>query len=139
MPRGLPFLQLGLPAHDGREGLPQRSGAGSAVNSTLRQTGSVLGIAGGGTITSIVYRRAIDGSLTGLPDGTRLQARVSAELARHVAAATHDTGLAAAADAAFIHAMHVGALWTAGCALAGAVVLAVGFRPDRHRPAPGAE
>ncbi|MFE1558597.1 MFS transporter [Streptomyces sp. NPDC058734] len=117
----------------------ERSGAGSAVNSTLRQTGSVLGIAAGGTITSIVYRRAIDGSLTGLPDGTRLQARVSAELARHVAAATHDTGLAAAADAAFFHAMHVGALWTAGFALAGAVVLAVGFRPDRHRPAPGAE
>ncbi|MCX4807889.1 MFS transporter [Streptomyces sp. NBC_01214] len=109
----------------------ERSGAGSAVNSTLRQTGSVLGIAAGGTITSIVYRRAIDGSLTGLPDPVREPARVSAELARHVAAATHDTRLAAAADTAFLHAMHVGALWTAGFALIGAVVLAVGFRPDR--------
>ncbi|WP_328787272.1 MULTISPECIES: MFS transporter [unclassified Streptomyces] len=109
----------------------ERSGAGSAVNSTLRQTGSVLGIAAGGTITSIVYRRSIDGSLTGLPDPVREPARVSAELARHVAAATHDTRLAAAADTAFLHAMHVGALWTAGFALIGAVVLAVGFRPDR--------
>ncbi|MFB6582085.1 MFS transporter [Streptomyces sp. NPDC056402] len=109
----------------------ERSGAGSAVNSTLRQTGSVLGIAAGGTITSIVYRHAIDGSLTGLPDPVREPARVSAELARHVAAATHDTRLAAAADTAFLHAMHVGALWTAGFALIGAVVLAVGFRPDR--------
>lgn len=117
----------------------ERSGAGSAVNSTLRQTGSVLGIAAGGTITSIVYRRAVDGSLTGLPDEVRVQARVSAELARHVAAATHDAGLARAADAAFFHAMHVGALWTAGFALAGAVVLAVGFRPDRRRPAPAAD
>ncbi|MFD6184698.1 MFS transporter [Streptomyces goshikiensis] len=120
----------------------ERSGAGSAVNSTLRQTGSVLGIAAGGTITSIVYRRSIDGSLTGLPDPVREQARVSAELARHVAAATHDTRLAAAADSAFLHAMHVGALWTAGFALVGAVVLAIGFRPDRRtapapaRPAP---
>ncbi|WP_301364223.1 MFS transporter [Streptomyces xanthophaeus] len=109
----------------------ERSGAGSAVNSTLRQTGSVLGIAAGGTITSIVYRRAIDGSLTGLPDPVREPARVSAELARHVAAATHDTRLAAAADTAFLHAMHVGALWTAGFALIGAVLLAVGLRPDR--------
>ncbi|MFE9634690.1 MFS transporter [Streptomyces sp. NPDC006463] len=111
---------------------PERSGAGGAVNSTLRQTGSVLGIAAGGTITSIVYQRSIDGSLTGLPDAVRRQAHVSAELARHVAAATHDTQLAAAADAAFLHAMHVGALWTAGFALIGAAVLAVGFRPDRR-------
>ncbi|MER6253188.1 hypothetical protein ABT224_17685 [Streptomyces sp. NPDC001584] len=36
----------------------ERSGAGSAVNSTLRRTGSVLGIAAGGTITSIVCRRS---------------------------------------------------------------------------------
>lgn len=110
----------------------ERSGAGSAVNSTLRQTGSLLGIAVGGTVTSIVYRRSIDGSLTGLPEPVRLRARVSAELARHVAAATDDAGLARAADAAFFHAMHVGALWTAGFALAGATVLAIGFRPERH-------
>lgn len=110
----------------------ERAGAGSAVNSTLRQTGSVLGIAAGGTITSIVYRHAIEGSLTGLPDPVQQQARVSAELARHVAAATHDTALAEAADAAFLHAMHVGALWTAGFALIGVVVLIIGFRPERR-------
>ncbi|MEU3404342.1 MFS transporter [Streptomyces sp. NPDC006670] len=110
----------------------ERSGAGSAVNSTLRQTGSVLGVAVGGTITSIVYRHSIEGALTGLPDGLRVQARVSAELARHVAAATDDAALARAADAAFFRAMHADALWTAGFALAGAAVLAVGFRPGRR-------
>lgn len=114
----------------------ERSGAGSAVNSTLRQTGSVLGIAAGGTITAIVYRRSVDGSLTGLPDPLRQQARVSAELARHLAAVTHDTRLAAAADGAFLHAMHVGALWTAGFALAGAAALALGFRPGRRGGGP---
>ncbi|WP_328622525.1 MFS transporter [Streptomyces sp. NBC_00354] len=114
----------------------ERAGAGSAVNSTLRQTGSVLGIAAGGTITSIAYRHSIEGSLTGLPDPVRQQARVSAELARHVAAATHDPALAKAADAAFIHAMHVGALWTAGFALIGVVVLVLGFRPARRTPPP---
>ncbi|WP_328761553.1 MULTISPECIES: MFS transporter [unclassified Streptomyces] len=110
----------------------EQAGAGSAVNSTLRQTGSVLGIAAGGTITSLAYRASIEGSLTGLPDPVQSQARVSAELARHVAAATHDPRLAEAADAAFIHAMHVGALWTAGFALVGAAVLAFGFRPQRR-------
>ncbi|WP_406180121.1 MFS transporter [Streptomyces sp. NBC_01006] len=116
----------------------ERAGAGSAVNSTLRQTGSVLGIATGGTITSIAYRHAIEGSLTGLPAPVQDQARVSAELARHIAAATHNPRLARAADAAFIHAMHVGALWTAGFALIGVVVLLVGFRPAR-RPDPAEE
>ncbi|MFF4445336.1 hypothetical protein [Streptomyces sp. NPDC001502] len=91
----------------------------------------MLGIAAGGTITSVVHRRSIDGSLTGLPDPVREPARVSAELARHVAAATHDARLAAAADTAFPHAMHLAALWTGGFALIGAVVLAVGLRPDR--------
>ncbi|WP_030296139.1 hypothetical protein [Streptomyces katrae] len=53
-----------------------------------------------------------------------------------MAAATHDPSLAKAADAAFIHAMHVGALWTAGFALIGAVVLVLGFRPARRTPPP---
>ena len=106
-----------------------RAGAGSAVTNTVRQTGSVIGIAVGGTIMSIVYRRAIAPSLTGVPRPRQAQAQVSAEQARDVAAATHRPALAHAADDAFIHAMHVGAVWILVIALLGAAVLAVALRP----------
>ncbi|WP_410584939.1 MFS transporter [Amycolatopsis sp. lyj-108] len=100
-----------------------QAGAGSAVTNTVRQTGSVLGIAVGGTIMSIVYRRAIEPSLADAPGPVRDQARVSAEQARHVATAVGEPTLARAADDAFIHAMHVGAGWIAVATLLGAAVL----------------
>jgi MFS family permease len=103
----------------------EQAGAGSAVTNTVRQTGSVIGIAVGGTIMSIAYRRAIEPSLAGAPGPVQEQARVSAEQARHVATAIDRPTLAQAADEAFIHAMHVGAGWIAVIALLGAVVLLV--------------
>ncbi|GAA3575322.1 MFS transporter [Kribbella ginsengisoli] len=106
----------------------EQAGAGSAVTNTLRQTGSVIGIAVGGTVMSIVYQRAIESSLDGLPGPVQDQARVSAEQARHVAAAIHQPALARAADDAFVHAMHVGAGWIAVIAVVGAGVLLVSLR-----------
>ncbi|WP_307826816.1 MFS transporter [Streptomyces pactum] len=103
----------------------EQAGAGSAVTNTVRQTGSVMGIAVGGTIMSIVYRRAMEPSLEGVPGPVREQARVSAEQARHVAATTHRPALARAADDAFVHALHVAAGWVAAIALLGAVVLLI--------------
>ncbi|MEC3953228.1 MFS transporter [Nocardia sp. CDC153] len=123
----------------------ERAGAGSAVTNTVRQTGSVLGIAIGGTIMAITYRNGIRGSVDTLPDAAREPAQVSAEQARHVAATIARPDLAAAADHAFIHAMHVGSLWTMGFALAGALVLAATLRPATlsepraTRPAPRAD
>ncbi len=101
----------------------EQAGAGSAVTNTVRQTGSVIGIAVGGTILSIVYRRTIEPSLAGVPGSVQDEARVSAEQARHVATAVDQPALAQAADDAFIHAMHVGAAWIAVIALLGAAVL----------------
>jgi EmrB/QacA subfamily drug resistance transporter len=101
----------------------EQAGAGSAVTNTVRQTGSVIGIAVGGTIMSITYRRAIEPSLNGVPGPVQDQARVSPEQARHAATAVHRPTLAQAADSAFIHAMHVGAGWIAAIALLGAAVL----------------
>ncbi|MFE7586083.1 MFS transporter [Streptomyces gardneri] len=103
----------------------EQAGAGSAVTNTVRQTGSVIGIAVGGTIMSIMYRRAIEPSLEGAPGPVQDQARVSAEQARHVAATVHRPTLAQAADDAFIHAMHVGAGWIAVITLLGAAVLLI--------------
>jgi MFS family permease len=88
-----------------------RAGAGSAVTHTARQTGSVIGIAIGGTIMSIAYQRAIEPSLSDVPEAAQEQVRASAEQARHVAAEIHQPTLAQAADHAFIQAMHVGAVW----------------------------
>jgi MFS family permease len=119
---------------------PDRAGAGSAVNNTIRQTGSVLGIAVGGTIMSIAYRHAIRPALAGTPSPVRRQAETSAELARHAAAATGRPGLASAADHAWLHAMHVTTLATAAVALLGAVTLLVTFRRSAPAtpPAPAA-
>jgi len=107
----------------------ERAGAGSAVTNTVRQTGSVIGIAVGGTIMSIVYQRAIEPSLSDVPGPVQDRARVSAEQARHVATAIHRPTLAHAADDAFIHAMHVGAVWIMLIALLGAAVLVIALRP----------
>ncbi|WP_067827551.1 MFS transporter [Nocardia inohanensis] len=117
----------------------ERAGAGSAVTNTVRQTGSVLGIAIGGTVMSIVYRRAIEPALPELPPAIRDQAATSAELARHAAATGNRPDLIDTANTAFIHAMHVGAIWTMSFALAGAAVLAVALRPERVTAAPESE
>lgn len=116
-----------------------RAGAGSAVTNTVRQTGSVLGIAVGGTIMAITYRTGIEGATATLPEAAREPARVSAEQARHVAASLDRPDLAGAADHAFIHAMHVGSVWTMLFALAGAAVLAFTLRPAMPEQADSAE
>ncbi|MDJ0461484.1 MFS transporter [Streptomyces sp. H27-C3] len=111
----------------------ERAGAGSAVTNTVRQTGSVIGIAVGGTIMSIVYRRALEPSLSAVPGSVQDRARLSAEQARHVATEIQRPALAHAADDAFIHAMHVGAVWIMLIALFGAAVLAFSLRPVGKR------
>jgi EmrB/QacA subfamily drug resistance transporter len=107
----------------------ERSGAGSAVTNTARQAGSVIGIAVGGTIMSIAYRGAIEPSLSDVPEAVQDKARVSAEQARHVAAALDRPTLAQAADHAFIHAMHVGAVWITLIGLFATAVLVFALRP----------
>ncbi|WP_326623184.1 MFS transporter [Streptomyces decoyicus] len=107
----------------------ERAGAGAAVTNTVRQTGSVIGIAVGGTIMSIVYRGTIESSLSDIPGPAQDGARVSAEQARHVATTLHRPALAHAADDAFIHALHVGAALIMLIALVGAAVLVIALRP----------
>ncbi len=111
----------------------ERSGAGSAVTNTARQAGSVIGIAVGGTIMSIAYRGAIEPSLGDVPKGLQDSARISAEQARHVAATLDRPALRQAADQAFIHAMHVGAVWIFVIALFAVAVLVVALRPAGRR------
>ncbi|GAA4710369.1 MFS transporter [Phytohabitans rumicis] len=112
-----------------------RMGAGSAVSNTIRQVGSVLGIAVLGTILTTSYRHGIGPALAGLPEGVREGARPSAEATRHVATVLGRPDLVDAANRAFVHAMHVTAGWAGLVAFAGAVALILAFR-NRRRTMP---
>ncbi|MFG2038446.1 MFS transporter [Dactylosporangium sp. NPDC048998] len=112
-----------------------RMGAGSAVNNTVRQVGSVLGIALLGTVLTTTYRDRIEPSLANLPAAARDAASPSAEHTRAVADALHRPDLADAANRAFIAAMHVTAASAAVVAFLGAVLLMLAFRTRRARAA----
>ncbi|MEU6016826.1 hypothetical protein ABZ826_23085 [Streptomyces sp. NPDC047515] len=73
----------------------ERAGAGSAVTNTVRQTGSLLGIAVGDTMMSITYRRGIEPRCTISPARYGTRPGFSAEQARHAATAFHRPALAA--------------------------------------------
>jgi EmrB/QacA subfamily drug resistance transporter len=112
-----------------------RMGAGSAVNNTVRQVGSVLGIALLGTILATAYRDRIAPSLASLPASARDAASPSAEHTRAVAAAMHRPDLADSANNAFVAAMHVTAASAAVVAFLGAVLLILAFRTRRSAAA----
>ncbi|GAB3862933.1 MFS transporter [Dactylosporangium cerinum] len=105
-----------------------RMGAGSAVNNTVRQVGSVLGIALLGTILAATYRDRIAPALAGLPPSARDAAAPSAEHTRAVAEQLHQPDLATAANQAFMTAMHITATTGAVVAFAGGVLLLLAFR-----------
>jgi EmrB/QacA subfamily drug resistance transporter len=118
-----------------------RMGAGSAVNNTVRQVGSVLGIALLGTILTSTYRDRIAPALAGLPANLRDAASPSAEHTRAVADQLHRPDLATEADNAFVAAMHITAASAALVAFLGAVLLVLAFRNrkstvEAQRPEP---
>ncbi|MFH8803508.1 MFS transporter [Streptomyces sp. NPDC017936] len=121
----------------------EKAGSASALSNTFRQVGGALGIAVLGSVLSTSYRGGIEDDLGALPAGLRETAGESIEATLGVAAKLGARGgaLVEPADAAFLHAMHVTALWGAGVAVVGAVVVGV-FLPGRTkepRPAPAEE
>ncbi len=113
-----------------------RMGAGSAVNNTVRQVGSVLGIALLGTILTTTYRDRIAPFLTALPEAARDAASPSAEHTRAVAGALGRPDLTGAANDAFITAMHVTAASAAVAAALGGILLLTAFRTRKLAPEP---
>ncbi|MYS26203.1 MFS transporter, partial [Streptomyces sp. SID7804] len=110
----------------------EKAGSASALSNTFRQVGGALGIAVLGSVLSTAYRNAIEDELGALPPGTRHAAGESIEATLAVAdrLGARGEGLVGPANDAFLHAMHVTALWGAGVAAVGAVVVAV-FLPGR--------
>jgi hypothetical protein len=103
----------------------ERSGAGSAVTSGLRQLGGTLGIAVGSTILSAWYRSELRPALTGLPDDLARQALGSAQAALSVARAAGRPELTEAATSAYLHAMRITAGTSVVLCLSGLVLIAV--------------
>ncbi|MEU3911245.1 MULTISPECIES: MFS transporter [unclassified Streptomyces] len=107
---------------------PDRTGAGSAVNNSMRQIGGVLGVAVLGSLLTTTYRSQIEPALAPLPAQVSRPASASAEATRQLAARLSRPDLAAAADGGFVHAMHVTSVLGAAVAAAGAVVVLLTFR-----------
>ncbi|MEU0055402.1 MFS transporter [Streptomyces sp. NPDC006334] len=112
----------------------EKAGSASALSNTFRQVGGALGIAVLGSVLSTTYRTGIEDRLGALPAGLRETAGESIEATLGVAARLGDQGkaLVGPADAAFLHAMHVTALWGAGVAVVGAVVVGM-FLPGKPK------
>lgn len=112
---------------------PARAGVGSAVASTVRQLGGVLGVAVLGSLLSSAYAARMTGTLHGVPAAVAKAASDSVGAASQVAARLGGAPareLVASARAAFIHGMDVTVLAGAGVALLGALVALV-FLPAR--------
>ncbi|MFH9246923.1 MFS transporter [Streptomyces lydicus] len=118
----------------------EKAGSGSALNNVFRQVGGTLGVAVLGSLLSTTYRDRIQGrldALPGLPAAARHAAGESIEATLGLAAGMGPAGrpLAAAADRAFLHAMHVTALCSAAVSIVGALVV-LAFLPGKMEPAP---
>ena len=112
----------------------EKAGSASALSNTFRQVGGALGIAVLGSVLSTAYRNGIEDKLGPVPAGMRHTAGESIEATLGVAAKLGPRGQALVdpANDAFLHAMHVTALWGAGVAVVGAVVVFL-FLPGRPK------
>ncbi|WP_405556139.1 MFS transporter [Streptomyces sp. NBC_01171] len=110
----------------------EKAGSASALSNTFRQVGGALGIAVLGSVLATSYRNGIEDKLGALPPGLRDTAGESIEATLGIAEKLGPRGHALVTPAydAFLHAMHVTALWGTGVALIGAAVVAV-FLPGR--------
>jgi EmrB/QacA subfamily drug resistance transporter len=119
----------------------ERAGAGSAVNTTVRQVGGALGVAVLGSILSAGYRAGITPSLDVLPERVRALAGESigsTQLAAQALPPAARAELEAAAVDAFVGGMHAAATGSALVAFLGALVV-LRWLPGRAAPARTAE
>ncbi|MFG2596908.1 MFS transporter [Streptomyces sp. NPDC048462] len=115
---------------------PDRSGSGSGLLMTVRQTGSALGIALLGSLLAGAYGDRLD--TTGLPAAAADTAGDSVVAAHAVAAKLGAQRLAESADAAYLHGMSLVLLVIGATALVSALLVAAllpGTKPGRDEPA----
>jgi hypothetical protein len=109
----------------------ERSGAGSALITAMRQVGATIGVAVLGTVLNSAYRGHLD--LNGLPAAISGAAKSSVAAGVAVAHALRSASLLESVRTAFVHGMDI-MLWTcAGIAIVSAA-LALAFLPRRSVP-----
>ena len=113
----------------------ERAGSGSALTNVARQVSGALGVAVLGSILAPAYRAQLSPHLTGLAAAAKGAAAGSIAGTQAVAAklgpgspAARD--LAAFADHAFVHSMHITTLISAAITLLGALVIVI-WMPGR--------
>src|SRR5580693_4302954 len=111
----------------------ERSGAGSALITALRQVGAALGAAILGTVLSSAYQARV--SLAGLPTAAAGAVRSGVTGGVDVARSLHSAPLLGSVDTAFVHGLNVMLWCCAGIAVA-AAALALAFMPARRPNAP---
>ncbi|NEB81701.1 DHA2 family efflux MFS transporter permease subunit [Streptomyces sp. SID14478] len=123
-----------IPAMGGALGALSRdqAGRGSGLLSTVRQTGSALGVALLGALVAGAYTSRL--STTGLPDAAAGAARDSVIGAHVVAGRLGDHALAASANAAYVHGMDL-ALVVIGIVALAAALLSAALMPGRPQSA----
>ncbi|MZD04762.1 DHA2 family efflux MFS transporter permease subunit [Streptomyces sp. SID5785] len=131
---GVGFAFAMIPAMGGALGTltKDQAGRGSGLMSTVRQTGSALGVALLGALVAGAYGARV--AADGLPAAAAGAARDSVTGAHVVAARLGDPALAASADSAFVHGMNL-ALVVIGITSLAAALLAALLLPGRARTA----
>ncbi|MFJ9039291.1 MFS transporter [Streptomyces sp. NPDC102406] len=134
---GVGFAFAMIPAMGGAlAALPaDQAGCGSGLLSTVRQTGTALGVALLGAVVAGAYTAGL--RTTGLPGAAADTARDSVVGAHEVAVRLGDGSLAASADAAYLHGMNLALTVIGITALAAAVLTAV-LMPGPDAPAANA-
>jgi hypothetical protein len=109
----------------------ERSGAGSALLTAMRQVGSTIGVAILGTVISNSYSSGVASAAGGLP--AQAAAAVRSSVGAGVAAADQlgSSSLLAVVRSAFVHGMDL-MLWTCGGIAVGCALLAVIFLRSRQ-------
>ena len=113
----------------------ERAGSGSALTNVARQVSGALGVAVLGSILAQAYRAQLSPHLTGLPAAAKGAAAGSiagtqAVASKLGAASPAARDLAAFADHAFVHSMHITTLISAVITLLGALVIVI-WMPGR--------
>jgi MFS transporter, DHA2 family, multidrug resistance protein len=109
----------------------QRSGAGSALISAMRQVGATIGVAVLGTVLLSAYRSRL--GLTGVPAAVSQAVRGSAAAGVEVARKLDSVPLLDSVRTAYVHGMDV-MLWACGGIALTSALLALAFLPRKASP-----
>jgi MFS transporter, DHA2 family, multidrug resistance protein len=108
----------------------ERSGAGSALLTAMRQVGSTIGVAVLGTVISNSYSGGVASAAAGLPAQAAAAVRSSVGAGVAAARTLGSSSLLATVRTSFVHGMDI-MLWTCGGIAVGCAILALLFLPRR--------